>query len=224
MHDFDLTSVIDSLTGPLISDSGLQDLDEMVPEQIRHIIDSASINTGITPIHIENNNITKPYSLYAKLSEDIKTSLSQANMCYVRGETEKSIKMLHDVIQIRPQTIQAWSALAIMHEELGDDMRSIECNMMAAHMIGNDSQLWNRLGHCCKKLALRNKTSIDQALYCFQKATKNDSTNVNCLWEQANIHRDNGRILFAIRDFCAILHIIPNTMVIYYKILHFRLW
>lgn len=80
--------------------------------------------------------------------------------------------------------------------------------MMAAHITENDSSLWKRLGDSCKNIG-----NMEQALYCFQKASKYDSKNVNSLWEQAVIHRDHGRIGHAINDFKQILQIIPNTMV-----------
>jgi general transcription factor 3C polypeptide 3 (transcription factor C subunit 4) len=251
MEEFDIDSVLDSLTDGLHSraasqSSLLMELQSVIPESVQQMMNLAIQQTGMHQQYRDiiadvnedevSGNLVVPmegvegharmdeilpsssrkkgkksatYSTYAKLPENLATKLSQANMFYVRGENEKSVHLLHEIIQARPETVQAWSALAMMHEEQGDDTRAIECNMMAAHISKTDAELWSRLGHYCKKVGV-----TDQALYCFQKASKANTSSVNSLWEQGIILRDQGCIDLAIQSFEAILKIIPNTMVV----------
>lgn len=71
--------------------------------------------------------------------------LGQANDAYAEGDRETAIELLQNVIKIEPNVPNAWSTLALCHEEAGDTRRALQLRIMAAHLTG-DADAWAELG------------------------------------------------------------------------------
>lgn len=204
-HGIDLDSVLDSLTD---GNHSLCQSYEAVPTDIGILMNQALSSTGIQPDYTEiivpeiemplipehgkrqTRTRVAPQYAYCALPEHLGEKLAQANMSYIRGDTAKSLSLLYDIIRERPDSVGAWKALSIMHEDNGEISKALQSNMMAAHLSPKDGELWYRLGTMSLELNLK-----DQGLYCFSKAAKCLPNNFDVLWNKAVLLAELGNTL-----------------------------
>lgn len=80
-----------------------------------------------------------------RLSDDIKRKLGEANGLYIARDYGAAIDILQEIIKENPNAHPAWNTLGLVHEELGNQEKSLQLRMVAAHMC-NDTSLWKELG------------------------------------------------------------------------------
>ncbi|KAI8802941.1 hypothetical protein BJ742DRAFT_526487 [Cladochytrium replicatum] len=141
------------------------------------------------------------------LPPDLAKALGDANMAYSRADYQEAIRLLHEVIRGAPTTYQAWLTLAMVHDELGEPRKSLECLFIAAHLKERDRDLWRRLAEIARRL-----NDVNQVIYCLRKAIQSDPTDLDSLWERAKLLLDQQKTYQAIRCYHKMLQIIPNNM------------
>ncbi|KAJ3039545.1 transcription factor TFIIIC subunit tfc4 [Rhizophlyctis rosea] len=141
------------------------------------------------------------------LSPELEEMLGQANVAYTMGEYPQAVSLLHEIIQQCPNSHQAWSTLAMVHDETGDPQKALQTYLMAAHISPKDAELWRRLGGMSKKLGY-----IDQAIYCYSHAIKADSTDSDSIWERAMCYNDKQLPTKAVSELETLLQMDPENM------------
>ncbi|KAI9358965.1 hypothetical protein BD770DRAFT_62394 [Pilaira anomala] len=139
-----------------------------------------------------------------RLSDDIKRKLGEANGLYIARDYGAAIDILQEIIKENPNAHPAWNTLGLVHEELGNQEKSLQLRMVAAHMC-NDTSLWKELG----QKSIENE-AIKQAIYCFSKALLIEPTDVDALWDRSFLYKQIGRNNDAINGFSKILEIMPH--------------
>jgi len=86
----------------------------------------------------------------SKLSDENGKLLGKANVAYSNKQYQEAIQYLHSIIQSAPNANQAWFLLAIIHEELGEELKAFQFYLVAAHITKKDGSLWKRLGLMAK--------------------------------------------------------------------------
>lgn len=143
-----------------------------------------------------------------QLSQEVEHMLGRANDAYAEGDRDTAIELLQNVIQIEPNVPNAWSTLALCHEEAGDSRRALQLQIMAAHLTG-DADSWAELGLKSREIGL-----MEQAVYCYRNAARLDKTNPDVLWDYAFCLRESGQTQKAIKTYESILHILPHDLTI----------
>lgn len=210
--EINLDAVLDSLTdGQHSRDTEmlLPSVSAHIPSEISSLMQAACVDLGLNPPLAATLGNKRVFEGYSGLPEHLVALMTQANNKYVMGNSHNALGILHSVIQQRPHTIQAWTTLSVIHGELGNNLKSLQCGMMAAHLNPKDGELWQRLA-----VQSRNLELTEQSIYCYQKVTKADSLNVDALWQQGVMYRDTQKFELSIAAFEAILLIIPNTMAV----------
>ncbi|KAI9476084.1 MAG: hypothetical protein EXX96DRAFT_596334 [Benjaminiella poitrasii] len=139
-----------------------------------------------------------------KFSEDGKRRFGQANALYIARDYGQAIVLLQEIITEHPNAHPAWNTLGLVHEELGNNEKSIKFRMVAAHLC-NDVKLW-------KELALKSIENDvpKQAIYCFTKVLNLDPTDVDALWDRSFLFKQLDKSQLAIEGFLAILELMPH--------------
>ncbi|KAI8143750.1 hypothetical protein BJV82DRAFT_83730 [Fennellomyces sp. T-0311] len=141
----------------------------------------------------------------ARLPPEVKELLGKANELYITQDYGKAVDFLQNLITKYPNVHQAWNTLGLVHEEMGNNEKSLQLRMVAAHMNQNDANLWKELG--VKSI---EANANQQAVYCFSKAITADPTDVDALWDRSFLYRKLDRIDDAIDGFRQILDITPH--------------
>jgi len=113
---------------------------------------------------------------------------------------------LHSIIQSAPNANQAWFLLAIIHEELGEELKAFQFYLVAAHITKKDGSLWKRLG-----LMAKNLNQIEEAIYCYTKAIHTDNKDFDAVWDRSYLYYEQGNYKKAINGYIYILKYCPNN-------------
>ncbi|KAJ3326306.1 General transcription factor IIIC, polypeptide 3 [Boothiomyces sp. JEL0866] len=147
---------------------------------------------------------------YASLSDELNEMMQAANLSYIMGDEDQALDILKKVIHERPDAHEAWLSLGMIYNRREDFKKMVECNMLAAHLSPKNGHLWKTLGFTSKEM-----NNIEQAIYCFKKAVKYDSSDIESLWELSSIYIDQKQDNLALEGLNKILLIDhANTLVI----------
>ena len=80
-----------------------------------------------------------------ELDPEIQALLGKGNMFYVMQDYAQAIETYQSVIMQEPAVHVAWTTLATCHQELGNDEKALQCEMMAAHLRPTND-VWKDLG------------------------------------------------------------------------------
>ena len=139
-------------------------------------------------------------------SPEVRNMLGRANLAYVQGETKEAIDILTEIIRIEPSTKAAWYTLSSIHEDLGNKDKALQLRIVPAHLTRSNPETWKELGAASNKLGL-----LEQAIYCYGQAIKSDRTDVEAMWDRANLLRLTGKIRQAVNGFTALLKFQPHN-------------
>jgi general transcription factor 3C polypeptide 3 (transcription factor C subunit 4) len=115
---------------------------------------------------------------------------------------------MQEVIRIEPRAAAAWSVLAQCYEDMHENKKALQLRIMAAH-LRHDAEEWDRLARQSRELGYSQ-----QALYCYRKVYRLDSTNVDALWDRASLAREMGELRTAKHAYMAILKRFPHDLVV----------
>ncbi|KAJ3106947.1 transcription factor TFIIIC subunit tfc4 [Phlyctochytrium planicorne] len=145
----------------------------------------------------------------ARENPRVKHLMGQVNVAYVNRRFDDAFKMLHEVIQIDFKFAPAWRLLAVIHDEMGDPVKALQANFLAAHLTPKDSELWMRLAMASKAM-----NHIEDAIYCLNKAIAADPDDLNAWYERATLYAQQNRLQKAIDGFSTILRLRPLHMLV----------
>lgn len=131
------------------------------------------------------------------LSPYVKDLLKRANEANLNRDYDQAIPILREVVQIEPGVSHAWATLATLHRELGHDQEALQLDIVGAHLMEPEPEVWRRLGRESRCVMLPAKTlhtdscllramnHIQQAIYCFRKILTIDPTDLDALWDRS---------------------------------------
>jgi tetratricopeptide (TPR) repeat protein len=76
----------------------------------------------------------------------LSATFGKANTAYTLGQYQEAIKLFHEIIKEAPQASQPWAQVAMIYDELGENLKSLQAYLIAAHLIKTDADLWRRIG------------------------------------------------------------------------------
>ena len=138
-------------------------------------------------------------------SPEVRNMLGRANMAYVQGETKQAVDILTEIIRIEPSTKKAWYTLSSIHDDLGHKDKALQLRIVPAHLTRSNAETWKELGSESNKLGL-----LEQAIYCYGQAIKADRSDIEAIWDRANLLRITGKTKQAINGFSSLLKLQPH--------------
>ncbi|KAM0750023.1 TPR-like protein [Meredithblackwellia eburnea MCA 4105] len=141
-------------------------------------------------------------------SAEVRSLLGQANSHYVLGSHNAAISLLTEVVRIDPTLRGPWYTLATIYDERGELEKSVGFKIVAAHLEGGgvgQAGVWADLGAQSRDIGL-----LQQAIYCFSQAIKNDKNDLDSMWDRAVLLKLSGSTKQAITAFNHLLTIHPH--------------
>ncbi|KAJ3219205.1 transcription factor TFIIIC subunit tfc4 [Dinochytrium kinnereticum] len=142
-----------------------------------------------------------------KPTSKVSLLMGKVNVAYARKEYSEAFRLLHEVIQIDYKAADAWRLLAVVHDELGDPVKALQANFLAAHLTPKDWELWGRLGQISRKL-----NHATDAIYCYSKAVSANPKDLNSWFDLSYIYAEQNRYQKAIDGYSTILRHMPLNM------------
>ena len=122
----------------------------------------------------ETKKMMKEKRPRSKLHRALRGLMGEANIRFSRGDHEEAILMCMEIIRQAPLAYEPFSTLAMIYEDQGDMEKSLQFELIAAHLNPSDTEEWVRLA----------EDNIKQAIFCYTKGLKYELTNVRYLWER----------------------------------------
>uniref|UniRef100_A0A8C5S9J3 Ral transcription factor IIIC subunit 3 n=1 Tax=Laticauda laticaudata TaxID=8630 RepID=A0A8C5S9J3_LATLA len=151
----------------------------------------------------ETKKMMKEKRPRSKLPRALRGLMGEANIRFARGEHEEAILMCMEIIRQAPLAYEPFSTLAMIYEDQGDMEKSLQFELIAAHLNPSDTEEWVRLA----EMSLE-QDNIKQAVFCYSKALKYDATNVRYLWERSNLYKQLGEHKLAMDGYRRILNLL----------------
>ncbi len=79
-----------------------------------------------------------------KLPQRIQDLLGEGNAAYASMDTKAALSIMHEIIRIDATVYEAWVTLAQIHDELGNPVRSLGLEIVAAQ-LKQDAATWKHL-------------------------------------------------------------------------------
>lgn len=122
----------------------------------------------------------------SKLSPALRALMGQANVCYAKGDTQTAVKMCLEIIKEAPKASEPFKTLASIYEEMGEQEKSHQMRLIAAHLGPATKDEWIELAQL-----LKNKNQFRQAVVCYTRAINTDPLNLTLYEERAEIMKRN---------------------------------
>ncbi|KAG9477965.1 hypothetical protein GDO78_013124 [Eleutherodactylus coqui] len=139
----------------------------------------------------------------SKLPRALRGLMGEANIRFARGEAEEAVLMCMEIIRQAPLAYEPFSTLAMIYEDQGDMEKSLQFELIAAHLNPSDTEEWVRLA----EMSLE-QDNIKQAIFCYSKALKYNPTNVRYLWERSSLYEQVGEHKLAMDGYRRILNLL----------------
>lgn len=131
--------------------------------------------------------IKKKRTHRSKLSPTLRAVMGQANVCYAKGDTQTAVKMCLEIIKEEPNASEPLKTLASIYEEMGQQDKSLQMRLIAAHIGPTNKDEWIELARILKK-----NNQHRQAVACLTRAINLDVLNLSLYEERAAILKDFG--------------------------------
>uniref|UniRef100_A0A4W3K204 General transcription factor IIIC, polypeptide 3 n=1 Tax=Callorhinchus milii TaxID=7868 RepID=A0A4W3K204_CALMI len=157
-------------------------------------------------LHREHKKMQKERRPRSKLPKALRGLMGEANIRFARGDREEAVMMCMEIIRQAPLAYEPFSTLAMIYEDQGDMEKSLQFGLIAAHLNPSDPEEWVKLA----EMSLE-QDNIKQAIFCYSKAIKYDSTNVRYLWERCSLYEQLSEHKLAMDGYRRILNLLPPT-------------
>uniref|UniRef100_A0A8C2T2X0 Ral transcription factor IIIC subunit 3 n=1 Tax=Coturnix japonica TaxID=93934 RepID=A0A8C2T2X0_COTJA len=154
----------------------------------------------------ETKKMMKEKRPRSKLPRALRGLMGEANIRFARGEREEAILMCMEIIRQAPLAHEPFSTLAMIYEDQGDMEKSLQFELIAAHLNPSNTEEWVRLA----EMSLE-QDNIKQAIFCYAKALKYDPTNVRYLWERSSLYEQLGEHKLAMDGYRRILNLLAPS-------------
>ncbi|XP_040261605.1 general transcription factor 3C polypeptide 3 [Bufo bufo] len=198
--------VFASMIGEDEKDDGEDEDEEDEGEEISEQPSAGDVFALEMEINRENRKIMKAKRPRSKLPKALRGLMGEANIRFARGEAEDAILMCMEIIRQAPLAYEPFSTLAMIYEDQGDMEKSLQFELIAAHLNPSDTEEWVRLA----EMSLE-QDNIKQAIFCYSKALKYNPTNVRYLWERSSLYEQVGEHKLAMDGYRRILNLLSPT-------------
>jgi protein O-GlcNAc transferase len=142
---------------------------------------------------IRDNNYEAALAYYEGLLNDMEipreTILTQLGIInFNSGDVVKAETLFLQALGENNLYSEANFNLGVLFQQIGENQKALSCYKEALMVIGDDAEIYERMGDCC--LSLNNKTD---ALSFFDAALRMRPSSINAAANLAQINLDNGK-------------------------------
>ncbi len=109
-----------------------------------------------------------------RLDPALQGLMGEANLRYARGDRDMAVRMCMEVIRQDPSAPEPFQTLSTLYEDSGEQDKSLQFAMLAAHLAPQDAEEWARLADMSLELE-----DLHQAAACYRKAIDADVDGEN---------------------------------------------
>ncbi len=106
-----------------------------------------------------------------KFSPESQQLMGEANVLFANKSYDEAILKIKACIQLSPNSQQPWKLLSLIYQELGNQVKAMQTDFVAAHFDLKNTELWLMLADYAKR---GNK--IKESIYCMTKAIQSKPT------------------------------------------------
>lgn len=140
-----------------------------------------------------------------RLDPALQGLMGEANLRFVRGDRETAIRMCMEVIRQDPTAPEPYQTLSNVYEEGGEQEKSLQFALIAAHLSPQDPEEWARLADMSLEMGDRN-----QAISCYRKAIDADLENTRYHLARCTLLEQSGEIRSAIRGYKRLIAVLKE--------------
>ena len=121
--------------------------------------------------------------------------LGQGNLLYATKNYQEAAKLFMDAIRIAPQFPDAYQSLGMLYETVGDNSKSLNFHLFAAHLTRKDKESWKRVAALSKEQGL-----LRQAIYCINQVIRREKDDAEWRYERGLLFGELGEARRALQD------------------------
>ncbi|KYK54539.1 Transcription factor tau subunit sfc4 [Drechmeria coniospora] len=142
----------------------------------------------------------------AKPRGDITARLSRVNQAFLGGDYDQALDLAFEVIRINAETHQAWTVLASIFRERGENDRALSAMVYAAHLRPKDVSGWVSCASFALDTIAENEAgNLHTARLCFSAALRAEPTHLDSRLGKAAVCHRQGHFSAAISEYKLIL-------------------
>ncbi|XP_054164495.1 general transcription factor 3C polypeptide 3-like [Oppia nitens] len=122
-----------------------------------------------------------------RLPRDLQGLVGEANMMLARGNHDEAIKMALEVVRQSPDCAEPFQSLAMIYEEMGDDIKTFQYLLIAAYLCPSDGDGWVKVAEMASDLGF-----CKLAISCYTKAIKIFPNNIKLHFERCQLYEKVG--------------------------------
>ncbi|XP_046844489.1 general transcription factor 3C polypeptide 3-like isoform X1 [Xenia sp. Carnegie-2017] len=140
-----------------------------------------------------------------ELGREHRALMGKINMLYAKKQFDEAWNLCEELIQKVPRVPEPFQTLAFICEEKNDPVKAHQYKLIAAHLGSADCEEWIELGETSLK-----RGNPQEALICFNEASRKDPTNVDILMTKASIYENLKQQKKKMEVYENILKVLPN--------------
>lgn len=138
----------------------------------------------------------------AKPRGDITARLAKVNQAFLGGDYDRALDLVSEVIRINAETHQAWTALASIFREQGNEERALAAMVYAAHLRPKDVPGWlSCAAYALETTDADGQINLKTARLCYSAALKAEFDNLDARMGKAAICHQQGHFAQAITEY-----------------------
>ncbi|CAB4273893.1 unnamed protein product [Prunus armeniaca] len=118
-----------------------------------------------------------------KLTPDITRRLGEATLHYVHGHYEEAIPFLAEIVKLAPDLPETYHTLGLGHDNLGNELKALNCFTIAALLAPKNPALWELLFGWFNR-----RGNTHKAIYCLSRAISADPKNIDLKLGRASLY------------------------------------
>ncbi|XP_016648963.1 PREDICTED: general transcription factor 3C polypeptide 3-like [Prunus mume] len=142
-----------------------------------------------------------------KLTPEITRRLGEATLHYVHGHYEEAIPILAEIVKLAPDLPETYHTLGLGHDNLGNELKALNCFTIAALLAPKNPALWELLFGWFNRQGNTHK-----AIYCLSRAISADPKNIYLKLGRASLYVKLGDYHKAAASYEQIVQACPDNV------------
>eukprot|EP00057_Strongylocentrotus_purpuratus_P015886 XP_011670360.1 PREDICTED: general transcription factor 3C polypeptide 3 isoform X2 [Strongylocentrotus purpuratus] len=140
-----------------------------------------------------------------RVPKNLRGLMGQAHLCFARKEHDQATKMCMEIIRQAPRSVEPFQLLGMIYEDLGDMEKSMQFQLIAAHISPRDTEQWQQLADVCLE-----RDDLEKAVYCYTKVLKFNNHHIPTLHARAGLYIRLGENKKAMESYHTIIKHLPQ--------------
>jgi general transcription factor 3C polypeptide 3 (transcription factor C subunit 4) len=151
----------------------------------------------------------------AKLSQETRALLGEANSAFIAGRYEEAEELANDILVKNNEIYAAYMLLSEIQLARDDTTASLVTMITAAHLRPREPALWHTIAsRCLQRTGRSRRIWINQAIYCLNQVLRLDNRDFSTRMERAALYHELGQTKKIAREYDFMLKSLPHDLAI----------